>query len=84
LRNELNRDDAFATAFPLSGKKNDKSLERYLTQFLGYVNKEGYLDSLLYSFKLINYEPSDNPRIMLTEAGWKFASLNFLPKKLTI
>jgi len=75
VTNELNRDIAFATAFPLSGKGNDKSLERYLNQFLGYVNKEGNLESLLYSFKLINYEPSDNPRILLTEAGWDFANL---------
>jgi len=71
----LNRDDAFATAFPHTGKGSDKSMERYLNQFLGYVNKEGNIESLLYSFKLINYEPSENPKIMLTEAGWKFASL---------
>jgi len=71
----LNRDDAYATAFPHTGKGSDKSMERYLNQFLGYVNKEGNIESLLYSLKLINYEPSDNPKIMLTEAGWKFASL---------
>jgi hypothetical protein len=75
-RNNLNRDDAFATAFPISGKGNEKSLERYLNQFLGYVNKEGYVDSLLYSLKLINYESSKNPKIMLTEAGWDIALLD--------
>jgi len=57
LRNELNRDDAFATAFPLSGKKNDKSLERYLTQFLGYVNKEGYLDRIRKDTSIVFYIP---------------------------
>ncbi len=74
-KSDLSRDEALSTAFPISKKDREKSISRYLNQFLGNVNKEGHINSLLVSLKLINYKPSKDPEIMLTDVGWQFAEL---------
>jgi len=65
----FHRDDALATAFPstFDGRR------RYANQFVASVTKEGQISGLLFDLKLINHAKEDARRILLTEAGWKFA-----------
>lgn len=73
---ELTRDDALATAFPFSGSdREDKARLRYANQFVAGANKHGRLTGLLVDLKLINQVRGKTPKILLTQAGWEFASL---------
>jgi len=73
---EVNRDDAFSTAFPFSGAESeDKARLRYSNQFVASMSKQGRLTSLLIDLKLINHARSKSPKILLTNAGWNFARL---------
>jgi hypothetical protein len=77
-KNNLSRDDALVTAFPLnknSVEKAQKSRLRYANQFVASVNKEGQVSGLLFDLKLINYSEGKKPHLLLTEVGWKFAVL---------
>lgn len=72
----VHRDDALSIAFPFSGADaGDKARLRYAGQFVASMNRQGQLTGLLIDMKLINRVPSKQPRILLTEAGWNFASL---------
>jgi Arc/MetJ-type ribon-helix-helix transcriptional regulator len=73
--NNTSRDDALATAFPAEDKNLDKSITRYLNHFVANINKNGQLTGLLIDYKLINYSSGKNPKLMLTETGWKFSKL---------
>ncbi len=74
-QNGIGRDDAFSTAFPSSGDKVDKSRARYANQFVAGTNKHGQVFGLLVDFKLINHTGGKSPRILLTDVGWRFATL---------
>lgn len=73
---EVNRDDAFSTAFPFSGAESeDKARLRYSNQFVASMSKQGRITGLLVDLKLINHARSKAPKILLTNAGWNFAAL---------
>jgi len=75
-RRGVHRDEAMSIAFPYNtGDTNDKARLRYASQFVGAMNRNHQLSGLLIDLKLINRVPSKQPRILLTQAGWKFASL---------
>ena len=74
-KHKLKRDQALSVAFPLSRDKGDKSVNRYVNQFVGGVNKTGEVSGMLWSLKLIGYSAHKDPMIMLTHAGWKLAEL---------
>jgi hypothetical protein len=72
----VRRDDALSIAFPFSGADAGvKARLRYASQFVASMNRQGQLTGLLIDMKLVNRVPSKQPRILLTEAGWKFSSL---------
>jgi Arc/MetJ-type ribon-helix-helix transcriptional regulator len=71
----LNRDDALATAFPVSGSDGDKARLRYGNQFVGSLNTQGELSGLLIELKLINYQLGKDTRISLTAPGLEFAGM---------
>jgi Arc/MetJ-type ribon-helix-helix transcriptional regulator len=71
----LGRDDALATAFPVSGGDGDKARLRYGNQFVGSLNTQGELSGLLIDLKLINYEPGKDAKISLTAPGLDFARM---------
>jgi len=73
---ELNRDDAYSTAFPYSGTDSeDKARLRYAGQFVAAISKQGRLTGFLMDLKLINRARNKAPRVLLTQAGWDFAQL---------
>jgi len=73
---ELNRDDAYSTAFPYSGADSeDKARLRYASQFVAAMSKQGRLTGVLVDLKLINHSRNKAPRILLTQAGWDLALL---------
>jgi hypothetical protein len=73
---DVHRDDAFSFAFPYSDSRNgDKSRLRYANQFVGSLSKQGVFTGLPVELKLINTDSPRNGRLMLTEAGWKWAQL---------
>jgi hypothetical protein len=73
---ELNRDDAYSTAFPYSGAESeDKARLRYASQFVTAMSKQGRLTGILVDLKLINLPKNKGPRILLTQAGWDLAQL---------
>ncbi len=74
-RYKLKRDDALSVAFPLSGDKGDKSVSRYIHQFIGNVNKLGEVSGMLSALKLVGYSRDRDPEISLSEAGWQLAIL---------
>jgi hypothetical protein len=69
------RDNALATAFPVSGPDGQKGRVRYANQFVAYVNKEGKVFGLLVDLKLVGTTGDKEPRLLLTEAGWRFAAM---------
>jgi hypothetical protein len=74
-QNGIPRDDALSTAFPSTGENSDKSCLRYANQFVASVNKQGQVSGLLMDLKLINSTGRKAACLMLTEAGWKFATM---------
>lgn len=74
-RHDIHRDDALSTAFPSLGKKTEKSQSRFGNQFVVSVNKQGQVSGLLFDLGLINITSTEKPSVLLTEAGWKFATL---------
>jgi hypothetical protein len=72
----LHRDDSLAFAFPFSDSPNgDKSRLRYANQFVANLNKKGLLGGLPAELKLVSYDGSRQPRLLLTEPGWQFATM---------
>lgn len=72
----FSRDERFATAFPEAGPSGDKGRQRFASQFVGYADQEGNVTGLPNGLKLIAAIPeAEEPRIGLTEAGWRFARL---------
>lgn len=74
-QNEVGRDDALSIAFPSTSNKDDKGRVRYANQFIASVNKLGQVSGLLIDLKLINSKGGKKPRLLLTDIGWQFASL---------
>jgi Arc/MetJ-type ribon-helix-helix transcriptional regulator len=68
-------DDALSTAFPADGKRKHKSIERYISQFIAQMTREGKLTGLLADLKLITKANSTGDFIQLTQPGWDFAVL---------
>jgi len=71
----VSRDEALATAFPKTGEGGDKSRLRFASQFVAWTNGQGQLSGLLMGLKLINRTGHKEPRVKLTDAGWKFGLL---------
>jgi hypothetical protein len=69
------RDDMLSIAFPSSSDKAEKSRLRYAHQFVASVNKQGQVSGLLIDLKLINHTDGKDPHLLLTKAGWRFATL---------
>lgn len=69
------RDSMLSTAFPSNGDKAEKSRLRYANQFVASVNSQGQVSGLLIDLKLINHTYEKDPRLSLTKAGWRFATL---------
>jgi len=74
-KHDLKRDDALATAFPAGGKRRHKSIERYISQFIAQVTRNGKLTGLPADLKLIAKTDGAEDLIVLTDAGWEFAIL---------
>lgn len=73
---EAGRDDALATAFPITGEDSDKSRSRYANQFVAYQNSRGELSGLMIDLKLINVVTIKKERcIVPTKVAWAFASI---------
>ena len=66
------RDAALATAFP----RGSDGRRRYASQFVATITKDGQISGLLNDLKLINRVKDTEPRVSLTEAGWKFAAMS--------
>lgn len=74
-KNGLTRDELLASAFPVKKKDTEgKARLRFANQFVGSMNKHGQLSGMLIDLKLVNYVPGKEPRLLLTEAGWRFAA----------
>lgn len=72
----VHRDDALSFAFPYSDSPNgDKSRLRFANQFVASFTKQGTITGLPIELKLVNRDHSRTPRLLLTEAGWRFAEL---------
>jgi hypothetical protein len=69
----MGRDDAFSTAFPSTVVNGEKGRLRYANHFVASVNTHGQVSGLLIDLKLINHTGGKNPRLLLTEVGWRFA-----------
>lgn len=74
-QNGLGRDHKLAIAFPRTGSDGAKGRLRYADQFVGYVDGKNRMQGLLYDYKLVNWTAGEKPMVLLTEAGWNFASL---------
>ena len=74
-QNDIARDDALSTAFPSTGENGEKGRLRYANQFVASVNKQGQVSGLLMGLKLINSRGRKGTRLMLTEVGWRFATM---------
>lgn len=74
-QNGIGRDDALSTAFPSIEDNAEKSRLRYANQFVASVNKQGQVSGLLIDLKLINHTGGKKTRLLLTEVGWRFATL---------
>jgi hypothetical protein len=73
----VHRDDTLSFAFPYSTSENgDKSRLRFANQFVASFTKQGMLSGLPAELKLVNRDHSRNPRVLLTEAGWRFAMIS--------
>lgn len=74
-KNNLTREELLASAFPVNKKdKEGKARLRFANQFVGNMNKHGQLSGMLIDLKLVNYVPGKEPRLLLTEPGWRFAT----------
>jgi len=72
----LLRDETLAHGFPRRDAENeDKSRLRFATQFVGSTDSQGNLTGLPADLKLIGIESPRGTRILLTEAGWRFAAM---------
>ena len=71
----LIREESLSTAFPSAATDINKSRLRFSNQFIGALNKHGQLRGFPIDLKLVNYKNPKDPKLLLTEAGWKFASL---------
>ncbi|MFV2043985.1 MAG: hypothetical protein ACC700_12225 [Anaerolineales bacterium] len=71
----LKRGDALATAFPSEGKRKHSSLDRYVSQFIGQITRDGRLTGLPADLKLLDKPARESELVILTEAGWEFALL---------
>jgi hypothetical protein len=74
---KIYRDDVLAFAFPRSDSANsDKSRLRFASQFVASLTNHGVLTGLPVDLKLVNKDDSRSPKLLLTEAGWKFAQMS--------
>jgi hypothetical protein len=71
----LVREESLSTAFPSGATDINKSRLRFSNQFVGALNTRGQLRGLPIDLKLVNYRNPKDPKLLLTEAGWTFASL---------
>lgn len=74
-KSSLTRDEVLASAFPVKKRDMDgKGRLRFANQFVGSMNKHAQLSGMLIDLKLINCVPGKEPRLLLTEPGWRFAA----------
>jgi len=74
-KHKLHRDHSLCLAFPTSGKGSEKSCLRFAHQFVGNVNKKGEVLGFPYEMMLLTRISGKPPRILLTEAGWRFGTI---------
>jgi hypothetical protein len=75
-QNGLLRDELLSSGFPVKRKDTEgKGRLRFANQFVGSMTKHGQLSGMLIDLKLVNYAPSKQPRLFLTEPGWRFAAI---------
>ncbi len=67
------RDNHLATAFPIPKKGVEKSIQRFANQFVAAADASGGLHGLPYELGLLG--TADGDRLLLTEAGWRFARI---------
>lgn len=71
----VTRDEMLAAAFPVKSRDKDgKARLRFANQFVASMNKQGDLSGLSSDLKLLNLSAGKQPRLLLTEAGWRFAA----------
>jgi hypothetical protein len=68
---KIGRDKTLSTAFPSADKET--SLQRFATQFVASVNRQGQMSGLLVDLKLVNGRGTRVTHLMLTDVGWEFA-----------
>lgn len=69
------RDDKLSTGLPI-GSTKEKSMDRYASQFIGYVKSDGSLSGALFELCLAEYiTKGDIGYIQLTSQGAEFAYL---------
>lgn len=75
-RDQVDRYDALAIAFPEEGPEAHKSRSRYQNQFVGSLSGEGELNGLLAELKLVVLDPSaERIALRLTDIGAQFAEM---------
>jgi len=73
-RLSLKREESFAAAFPSTEYHGAESRVRFGGQFVGNI-KQGQLTGLPGGLKLVAYDSSKEPKLVLTTAGLEFALL---------
>ncbi|MCP6727585.1 MAG: hypothetical protein KJI69_06255 [Patescibacteria group bacterium] len=76
LKNKHHRDSKLSIAFPIPGKKSEKSCARYINHFLARIDTKGQLSGLLVDLKLIDKTGKDKALLTLTDVGWEFMMLS--------
>jgi hypothetical protein len=73
---DVNRDEAFAFAFPYSDSPNgDKARLRYANQFVANLSKQGVLTGLPVELKFVHSAAPQTSKLLLTEPGFVFAQM---------
>ncbi len=70
----LNRDNAISLGFP-SSAKDEKSRQRFASQFVARIMKGTSLTGFPYEYGLLGITADRFPLVNLTRAGWEFAML---------
>jgi Arc/MetJ-type ribon-helix-helix transcriptional regulator len=72
-RKSRGRGEKLASGFP-TGDKTEKSIDRFQTHFVGYVDQSGNLTGAPATLRFLNVTGDGPPSVGITEAGAEFAA----------
>ncbi len=75
LKHGLRKQEGLSTAFPSIHKDPHKSIYRYVSQFVGAINKVGELGGMLHAYKFLVLEEGNSRHVLLTDKGLEFAAM---------